>query len=306
MDRVQVLDNLIDAFELGHPDFHGTHRLRHYEEKAMKANAVTIGCEVEVRFSSYFPELYAEYLEDTTYDKLSNVKKLKFDVDVTNAEEELGLKEKFAKSEAAGVPKGKDRYYEFANSPVYHPYTLTVELGLLRDIGLIPEGIKHPLHITIGGLGHSRDTGLMLMALEILGYTSPERIWEVAVSDKAVTWARKGRAGMRERSATELSLGATKAIELRTLELPKTQREIEDLFGLVHNIATAISDKATEAQYDRWLLVVDELEEIGRRHQIDTYTNWGRPFDNPQIWIDFATKLPLIENTKLKELVNAL
>jgi len=304
MDRVQVLDNLIDAFGLGHPDFHGTHRLRHYEEKARKADAVTIGCEVEVRFKSYFPDLYAKYLEGTTYEKLSNKQKLNFGAEVTEAER--SLRELLAKSEQCGVPKGQDRYYEFANSPVHHPYTLTVELGLLRDVGLIPEGIKHPLHITIGGIGHSVDAGMMLMALELMGYTSTERIWDVAVSDKAVAWARKGRAGMRERSAAELSLGTTKAIELRTLELPATQRGVEELFGIVHNMAMSITGKNGDEGLMRWLLVVEELHELGHQHNIDTYSNWGRPYDNPQIWIDFANKLPNIDTTVLKALVNDL
>jgi hypothetical protein len=304
MDRVQVLDNLIDAFGLGHPDFHGTHRLRHYEEKAMKADAVTIGCEVEVRFSSYFPELYAKYLEDTSFEELSNKQKLNFTAEIN--ELEPMLQADLAKSEAAGVPKGKDRYYEFANLPVYHPYTLTVELSLLRDAGLIPKGIKHPLHITIGGLGHSQDVGYMLMTLELLGYTSPARIWDVAVSNKAVTWARKGRAGMRERSAAELSLGATKAIELRTLELPETQRGIEELFGLTHKMATIICGKGTDLDVMRLARVWEELAEIGHVHDIDVYSNWGRPYDNPQIWIDFANKLPNIDTTVLKELVNEL
>lgn len=304
MDRVDVLENLIGAFELGHPDFHGTHRLRHYEEKAMKANAVTIGCEVEVRFSSYFPELYEKYLKGTSYDKLSNKQKLNFGAEVSEAERDLI--DQLAKSYACGVPKGQDRYYEFANKPVYHPYTLTVELGLLRDVGLIPKGFKHPLHITIGGLGHSQDVGYMLMTLELLGYTSPARIWDVAVSDKAVAWARKGRAGMRERSAAELSLGTTKAIELRTLELPDSQTEIEKLFGLTHRMATIITGKGTDQDVLRLARVWEELAEIGHVHDIDVYSNWGRPYDNPQIWIDFANKLPNIDTTVLKELVNDL
>jgi len=304
MDRVQVLDNLIDAFNLGHPDFHGTHLLRKYEQKAAKANAVTIGCEVEVRFKSYFPELYAKYLEDTSYERLSNKQKLNFGAEVTEAERPL--QELLAKSAQCGVPKGKDRYYEFANAPVHHPYTLTVELGLLRDAGLIPKGVKHPLHITIGGLGHSQDVGFMLMTLELLGYTSPSRIWDVAVSDKAVAWARKGRAGMRERSAAELSLGATKAIELRTLELPETQTGIENLFGLTHRMATIISGKGTDQDVLRLARVWEELAEIGHVHDIDVYSNWGRPYDNPQIWIDFANKLPNIDTSTLKELVNEL
>lgn len=304
MDRVQVLENLIDAFGLGHPDFHGTSALRKYEEKARKANDVTIGCEVEVRFKSYFPDLYAKYLEGTSYEKLSNKQKLNFSAEVTDAER--SLQELLIKSEQCGVPKGKDRYYEFANQPVHHPYTLTVELSLLRDAGLIPEGIKHPLHITIGGLGHSRDVGMMLMTLELLGYTSPERIWDVAVSDKAVAWARKGRAGMRERSAAELSLGATKAIELRTLELPETQHGIEELFGLVHRMSSIIAKKDNDRDLMNLLKVWEELEEIGHAHSIDVYSNWGRPYDNPHIWIDFANKLPNIDTTVLKELVNAL
>jgi hypothetical protein len=304
MDRVKVLENLCEALQLGHSDFHGCIALRKYEEKARLADSVTIGCEVEVRFKSYFPELYEKYLEGTSYDQLSNLTKLNFTAECNDAEIELQKKLKL--TEEAGVPKGKDRYYEFANAPVHHPYTLTVELSMLRDAGLIPKGIKHPLHITVGGLGHSRDTGLMLMALELLGYTSPERILAVAVDDKAVAWARKGRAGMRERKAADLSLGADKAIELRTLELPLMQRQIEELFGIVHAMATAISGKGSEHRYNQWLLIVDELEELGRFHNIDTYTNWGAPYDNPAIWKDFAAKLPLIDNTRLKELVNDL
>jgi hypothetical protein len=266
-----------------------------------------IGCEVEVRWRHYFPELWDKFLANRPYSDLS----LDERDELTHlcCEQEAVLVPRLQTTQVCGVPSGKDRYYEFANSPCYHPYTLYFEIQLLKQLGLIPAGFRHSLQITIGGLGQNRDTGMLLMALEILGYSSPERILSAAVSDKAATWGRKGRAGLRHRASVDMLLGAAEGMELRTLELPIFDREIRALFKDAWLMANASQSKPArkgEQQYMKWLLIVDELEEIGRRNNIDTYTNWGRPWDNPEIWNDFATKLPLIDNTRLKELVDDL
>lgn len=304
MNRIEVIENLCNAFpELGLNNQEQL-TLRHYEEKAEDAGSLTIGCEIEVRWRHYFPELWEKYnMENVPYSRMDRQQQydLSYDCDVLERE----LIPRLALTEAAGIPKGRDKYYEFAHSPVYHPYTLSIEVGLLKKLGLIPKGIKHSLQITIGGLGHSRDTGLMLMALELLGYTSPERILSAADSDKALAWGRKGRAGLRERDGTLLSLGAEKAIELRTLELPVTDREIGELFARTSLMANAING-VNEKQFMKWLNIVDELEQLGHWHNIDVWSNWGPPYQNPEIWKDFASKLPLIDNTRLKELVDEL
>lgn len=307
MNRVDIINNLIDAFpdELTRPN-RSIHShwddLRLCEVVAEKEGMVTIGCEVEVRWSAYFPDLWDEYLANTKHLDLTKADQEFISAECTRREEILLPRLKA--TEDAGIPKGKDRYYEFANAPCYHPATLSFELSLLKRLNLIPAGTKHSLQITVGGLGQTRDAGMLLMAMELLGYTSPERITSAAFSEKAASWGRKGRAGLREREAAEMSLGASVGVELRTLELPLTDREINEMLSRCWLMANAIKDNGT--QYDKWLLIVDELEELGRTHRIDTNLNWGRPWDNPNIWKDFAKKLPLIDNTRLKELVDDL
>lgn len=301
-DRFTAIRNLVDHF----PEMSALHSVNRTKFKNMQAceleamecskhgEIITIGVEVEVRWRSYFPELWKNHLEGKVYSELSYDEK-ELLTKLCDAEEAI-LLPKLKATERLGIPKGKDKYYEFALEPAHHPSVIWYELELLKAANLIPDNMKHSLHITLGGMEANKDAYLMLMCLELLGYSSTERLCSAAVTDKAVLWGRRGRAGIRERESYQMKLGKTTGIELRTLELPTDQKEIEYLLFITWMMANYIKNKD---RYPAWNNVVLELEGIAENNNIDISKNWGRPYENPEVWIDFANKIPHINTRPL-------
>jgi hypothetical protein len=186
----------------------------------------TIGCEVEVKWSSLFPDLAEQYFGP--FDKYGRLTKRYSELSITQRKElddicseiDSVLKPRYQLTEDAGIPAGLDAYWEFANSPTYSWRTLAGVVAILMDGGLIPTNHDHSLHITLGGLAIGQGGAcLLLSGLELSG-SSPERIamaTERTRLDTSVAWSRRGDMGMRMRSSNALSLDQKIGCEFRTL-----------------------------------------------------------------------------------------
>jgi hypothetical protein len=170
---------------------------------------------------------------------------------------------------------------------------------------------KHSLHITIGGLGVTKKAGMILMALEVIRFTSPERITEalhLTNPERAMSWGRKGRAGLRERIDSDefpLGLGKEIAVELRTLELPTAEDMSAILFAMTFFLAHCATAKNPKFKA-HWKLICDELEAIGQQQGLDVTSNWGRSNENPGNWLALAEALPKFDVLHLIELINSI
>lgn len=311
--RTQVIRDLFEAFpELGPIPEQSIQTMQENEDAMASADVCSLGAEVEVRWRHYFPHLYDVFLKNTPYSQLTDRSKKLLTDHCTR--EEVQLIPRLKLTEYCGIPKGKDKYYEFAFSPCHNPAILAYEIQLLRQLKLIPTNHKHSLHLTIGGLGASFKAGMILMALEILGFSSKERIISACDPDdpmtkhRAMTWGRKGRAGMRERKPTDvipLTLGKSVGIELRTLELPTDERVSAILFMIAHKLALcATSPDPRHAKH--WDLIVGELVNLGRDQHLDVTKNWGRPYEDPDLWLCFAKCLGNFDTNELATLINEI
>lgn len=290
VDRIKVLSHLRETFggTLNEPD------VVHFALGclATRAAATTIGVEVEVRFSSYFWELFYDFkLDEQPYAALSTSEQAKFLTKLGPLEQPLLAK--LNQAIECGVPKGKDRYWEFAHSPVYHPDLLADEIDLLRQADLVPYNQNHSLHITIGGLPMGKDAGILLMILELLGYTSKERILSGVNPKKATMWSRKGRAGMRERKV-DLEYGTTVATELRTLELPPTHQATQSLLYVAWLLAESLRRPDLRHIWDTILAAALPLVE-----HLDISSNWGPGYENVDKWTQFADTISRVNNRNL-------
>lgn len=295
--RLYAIREIQNHFQVEPRDSLIIHQLR--EQDAKLQGATTIGIEVEVKYSSYFPELYERYhLATRSFNQLSIADQQKLTAD-TSAEEDK-LLPLLRKVTEFGIPKGQDRYWEFAFRPAYHPFTLAEEVSLLRQLSLIPENQKHSLHITLGGLPNTSDAYMLLFCLELLGYTSAKRLAAGIQRNKAVAWGRKGFGGIRERREG-VELGKTVAVEFRTLELPTTDAEVDELLHTAWFLAETIR---RHDMRELWLKVRAAVAELATMHGLQCSSNWGRAFgDEIDTWTAYANKFDLIDNTHLRHVV---
>ena len=124
--------------------------------------------------------------------------------------------------------------------------------------------------------------GIFIIALEILSGVNAKRIQQ-AIHPKDpkynASWARRGSSGYKVRSSSELCLGATTGIEIRTLTLPddpSAQRALisfVSLFGthLLHPDTSFITIKK------QWQSIRRELDQILKQYDLPERQNWGNP-----------------------------
>jgi len=183
--------------------------------------AVPIGIEIEVKFSSYFPQLWQEFgLHHRGFGAMNKSEMEEFSAKCTEAEKVL--LPKLQATVEAGVPRGNDRYYEFALDPVHDAGLLVEQVEVLTAGGVLPRDRRHSLQVTIGDIRATPDVYYLAMLLE-LHTLDPERIASgIEQTDKVIHtgWARKGRSGVFEKGAADLKHGSDVACELRPLQLP--------------------------------------------------------------------------------------
>lgn len=177
-----------------------------YREENPPPYAPTLGIEIEIRERTLLPPEAKNWTEK---------EKNKY----TWSKREL-----FEKTEAMGVGRGNDAFWEFAHRPVRHYATLSAEVQALMEMGLINKDYqKHSLHVTLGGVTSVGQGGegafVLARALESTGWgTTGGRIMRPYLLQRGA-WTYKGEAGVKERSKDEIALGGERAIEIRTMQV---------------------------------------------------------------------------------------
>ncbi len=107
----------------------------------------TIGIEVEVPWSSYFPGLWKEYGLDQRKVSALSADELA-DLGRRCGDLEVDLLPQLRKTVECGVPRGNDRYWEFSLNPAHDAGLLVEQVRLLSAAGVLPRDRKHSLHVT--------------------------------------------------------------------------------------------------------------------------------------------------------------
>lgn len=267
----------------------------------------TIGCEIEVKWSSLFPDLAREYFGEKNefggferrYPDLSWEKQIELDGICRELDKVHKLR--YEETVNHGIPSGADAYWEFANSPVYHASTLATEVSLLYTHGLIPEDYEHSLHVTVGEV--TPDGGGMcyvMSALELM-YVSSARIVQATLGNRygnKVAWARRGNDGIRKKQASDLKLGAFIATELRTLTSSnpiETSEQLADsqflsVILLAFRQEQENRNDITEEISVRWPQLKTVVKRLWEARDLPA-ESWGAPHKNQAIWLGWAACL---------------
>lgn len=261
----------------------------------------TIGCEVEVSWASLHPDLMNEYFSDLDPSKVFRTfREMVDELPQNRADDFLKIKserdkecdERYKRTVEIGIPRGKDHYWEFANSPTYSWQLLSKEVDLLMGIGYIPEGKAHAMHITLGGLSvKGGGPQLILPGLELLG-VSADRIIK-ASEHPTYTWARRGSkmGGVRGRTATSLGMGHELATEFRTLATEKPEdhqkllRASQMMGSILLSRRKGRSGCALNVEVGKmWSEYTSVLMDLWDARGLPRGDEWGSPNANPEIW----------------------
>lgn len=230
----------------------------------------SIGIEIEIKFKCLFPELHAKYFSDINrYYSLPLEEKNKISQEISLAEKDiLPL---YQKTVTCGVPAGKDRYWEFAFDPVYNTTLLLDQIDILEQVGLIPTG-HHSLHINIGDVRLNKRAYIITSALQLLYVTKERLINGIRDCQYPVAWARKGRAGIREKNGLHL-INSESGYEIRTLEYTNLET-LRKIFAFIAFFLGFDKEyRKLESQVDQLLRIYDLPNK-----------NWENPVINPELW----------------------
>jgi len=255
----------------------------------------SIGIEIEIKFRYFFPKLFKEYFENKHFNKYGLEMKQK--ISDLILQEEKNILPNLEKTIACGIPRGRDKYYEFSFTPVYNLTLLINQIELLRKSGLIPSG-KHALHITIGGVELEKKHYHILMILQLL-FIDKERIKEgfsEEYVDRSWTWAKKGRAGIFKKIHTDL-LDTDHGFEFKTFYIDDNI----DLFKLFSLLNFFLNDEKSFEINNLIKQIVDKMNDFGLPDK-----NWENPHQNSEIWnkyIDHFDELSLFTKSLINEVV---
>ncbi len=259
-----------------------------YVEKPDIISKYTVGIEIEVKFKYFFPDLFKEYFENKKWNNYSLEDKNRISNLILL--EEKSILPILEKTVYCGIPKGNDKYWEFAFTPVNNLTLLIYQIELLRNCNLIPVG-RHSLHITIGGLKASSRAYYILMILEML-FIDKERINDGFIEDKQRSglWGKKGRAGIFKKIECDL-FEEQHGFEFRTLYID----ENTDLFKLFSLLNYLLNDSKSYDLIERARL---EMIKCGLPDK-----NWGNPHENVEIWNKFVDCFDEL-STNIKNIIN--
>lgn len=247
-----------------------------------------IGIEIEVKWRDYFPHLWEKYLKDCAYLDLS-LEKQKQLTNECNKEEEL-LLPKLNKTIICGIPRGSDKYWEFAFQPTYNVSEIIEQVEILQQMSLIPKG-NHSLHITLGNMKLTEDAYYLLLLLEV-SYINEDRIMSAFNKQNqkiSASWARKGMGGLFLKEARELAFNTSCAIELRTLELSKNNN-IKEILLKACFWSEIIIDKQNQipnSKINLWNQLLFEMKQIIKSYKL-TDENWKKPNIDPIVWFSYV------------------
>lgn len=157
---------------------------------------VPIGLEIEVPHSSYFPDLWKAWgLHDRRVNDLNPEELAAFGHELAILE--APLREKLELSVECGIPRGNDRYWEFALNPVLDLGLAWEQTELLTLAGLLPRARRQALQATLGNLALSPDAYYFARVLEAL-YVEPTRIISGARAASATIFTGWGAKALLE------------------------------------------------------------------------------------------------------------
>jgi hypothetical protein len=262
----------------------------------------SIGLEIEVPHSAYFPELWARWsLHSRRVSDLSRADLDAFGSELSTLE--TPLRERLELSAACGIPRGNDRYWEFSMEPVHDLGIAWEQVELLGAAGILPRSRRQALQATLGSLRPTADAYYLAMALEAL-HVEPERLVAGARQAHHKTiftgWGRKGSSGILQKGPADLQHGATHAIELRALQLPRLTQDWEAMARLLCHGANALMDlQAARLSHEAsWLARLRAACESALSTRGLPLANWWRTGPEGGIdlrsWERFAAALPSI------------
>lgn len=257
---------------------------------------VPIGIEIECNWRSYFSDLWVEGFPNVDADTLARIS-------TECSEREKILLPRLMETVDLGVPKGADRYWEFAFDPVTDIGIVVEQAMILQRQGLIPLGHQHSLHITVGGINLTKDAHYMAMVLEAIS-SSPARILSAfhPNSQQSVGWARKGNAGMfLKEGSHDLQHGYEFATEFRILHIEKTT-DLYFILNAAQLMAEMIHKCQQGEQCDDWKFIVTSCKEVLADFKLPD-RNWGKPHLNSEIWRDFAFHFESIKRSILNKVL---
>lgn len=155
----------------------------------------SIGIEIEVNWSAYFPQEYTDWFFDgrRTYTDFNHTEKREFDIICDRLDAQmLPLLERGSRE--LGLTRGKDAYWEFVFPPLTDIDEIVRRIEKLNAQGILPLSIPHSLHITVAGLTPGIDSALLATCLELLsGVTAPRVQMGVHHKDPnfLASWARR-------------------------------------------------------------------------------------------------------------------
>lgn len=181
----------------------------------------SLGAEIEIPWSGYFPDLWVQFGLDRGFSALSLEERLA--LSEACSAQESSLRPRLFRTVECGVPRGNDRYWEFAFNPVCDWRWLDRQISLLEFSGLLPNNGQRSLQLTIAGLTQGPDAQALARLLECVA-SNPDRMKAGLESARSVIhtgWARKGSGGVHQKQPEELKGGALVACEFRALLLPQ-------------------------------------------------------------------------------------
>jgi len=212
------------------------------ERAAALPPAVSMGLEIETQWSAHFPELWERFGLAKRGIKALGAQELDA-LSLACSEREAVLLPRLKKTVECGIPRGNDRYWEFAFLPAANPDLLAEQIRLLSAAGLLPREGPRSLQITLGGLRSETDAVALAWLLAAFCVDSGRIRRGINLTRQIIHagWARKGSAGVHEKTADELMHGARRAVEIRPLLLPATHSETLFLLRLASQAAAALA-----------------------------------------------------------------
>lgn len=296
--RVQTLEALQGQFT--HID-----QKRLHELDVLEANTSpympTIGAEIEVTWTSVFPQSAARvFREGTTWKNMTDQELEAFNTLCSALDTEvLPL---YESTQRAGIPKGKDAYWEFAHAPCKSYQTLADEIGLLMkpSVGLIPTEQELSMHVTLGGIEVVHGgPHMILTGLELARGTTGDRIRKAIVPrldslDRG--WARKAAQGLYTRAPGELA-GTNCGFEMRSL-VANTSEQVRDTMRTAQMLGAALlgsravrsGDDGYKTRHLRlnWRQFITSLKSAFYAAQIDIGQQWLAPYEKAEPWASLA------------------
>jgi hypothetical protein len=177
------------------------------------------------------------------------------------------------------IVEKSDGFTEFAFRPKDSAEQILDVAAHLSELDLLRDDEVYPLHVTLGGIAARNSSWLILMAAELSGGASAERMKQVN------TWSGKGQAGVKERHPAELQLGAEVGIELRSLEM----RGLDNLahtLQIVQNAGSLLLRKLAGGRVARhqWIGLFEVLMSGTEQKGVDARRRWRNPQVDVEPW----------------------